>query len=51
MDQGGYKVKNIIIALFCVLGHIDSNKHIYGIFYMFLYFISKYAKNPGRWAR
>ena len=35
LGQGGYRVKNIFIALFCVLGHIDSNKHIHRIFYIF----------------
>ena len=48
---GVYIVINIFIALFCVLGHIDSQKYFYRIFYIFLYFISEYAKNPGGWAR
>ena len=48
--KGGYIFINICIALFCVLGHIDSNKHIHRIFYIFLYFLSEYAKNPGGWA-
>ena len=47
LGQGGYIVKNICIALFYVLGHIDSHKHIQIIFHIFLYFISEYAKNPG----
>ena len=47
MGQGGYIFKNICIALFCVLGHIESNKHIHRIFYIFLYLLSKYAKNRG----
>ena len=33
--KGGYIFINICIALFCVLGHIDSNKHIHRIFYIF----------------
>ena len=51
--KGGYIFINIFIALFCVLGHIDSNKHIYRIFYFLLYCLSRYAKNPmsnGQWA-
>ena len=47
LGQGGYIFKNICIALFCVLGHIDSHKHIHRIFKYFLYFLSEYAKNPG----
>ena len=35
LGQGGHIVKNICIALFCVLGHIDSHKHIHRIFYIF----------------
>ena len=35
LGQGGYIVKNIFIALFCVLGHIDSHKHNHRIFYIF----------------
>ena len=34
LGQGGYRVKNIFIALFRVLGHIDSSKHIHQIFYI-----------------
>ena len=35
LGQGGYRVKNIFIALFCVLGHIDSNKYILNILNFF----------------
>ena len=39
--------KIFLIVLLCVLGHINSNKNIHRIFYIFLYFPPKYAKNPG----
>ena len=29
LSQGGYIFKNIFIALFCVLGHIDSHTIFY----------------------
>jgi hypothetical protein len=35
LGQGGYIFKNICIVLFCVLGQIDSTKHILRIFYIF----------------
>ena len=35
LGQGGYIIKNVFIALFCVLGHIDAHKHIHRIFYIF----------------
>ena len=38
LGQGGYIFKNIFIALFCVLGHIDSHKNIHRIFYIFYIF-------------
>ena len=44
LGQGGYIFINICIALFCVLGHIDSNKHIQRIFYIFLYLLSEESK-------
>jgi hypothetical protein len=38
LGQEGYILKNICIGLFCVLGHIDSNKHFQRIFYIFSIF-------------
>ena len=35
LGQGGYIFKNIFIALFCVLGHIDSHTNIHRIFDIF----------------
>ena len=34
LGKGGYIFKNICNALFCVLGPIESNKHIQRIFYI-----------------
>ena len=46
LGHGGSIFKYICIALFCVLGHIDSNKHIHRTFFISI-FLSEYAKNPG----
>jgi predicted glycoside hydrolase/deacetylase ChbG (UPF0249 family) len=47
LGQGGYIFENICIALFRVLGHIDSHKHIHRIFDIFKKFLSEYAES--RW--
>ena len=45
--KGGYIFINICIALFCVLGHIDSNKHIHRIFYIFYIFYPNMLRIQG----
>ena len=47
LGQGGYIVKNIFIALFYVLGHIDSRKHIHRISYIFYILYSNMLRIQG----